>query len=302
VITLLFGENSFDIDQYRRKIVSGFSGVPEKLDGYDLDKNSLLSIFMGQTLFSDTRLIIIDGLSVQPELWNELPEWVEKLSNDIHIVLVEGKVDKRTATYKWLQKNIKVIECKPWSPRDMQLAISWMADQVKAHNLDISHANIQLLVRRVGLDQWRLHQALEKLELIDEINEFAILEHIDAHPEENVYELFETALGGKSELVQEKIHTLKQTEDPYMVFGLLASQVLQFSALALSDDASSGTVAKDIGAHPFVLSKLAKYTRNVSKIEVRSLMQSASQADIDMKSGSDPWIVIERFLLEIATK
>lgn len=300
MITLLFGENSFDIDQYRRKIVSGFSGIPEKLDGYDLDKNSLLSIFMGQTLFSDTRLIIIDGLSVQPELWNELPDWTKKLSDDIHIVLVEGKIDKRTATYKWLQKNIKVIECKPWGPRDVQLAINWTTEQVKKHNLKMSQSNIKLLIQRVGLHQWRLNQALEKLELVDEVDEAAILEHIDAHPEENVFELFETALRGESGVVQEKIHTLEQSEDPYMVFGLLASQIMQFSALALSD-ASSDTVAKEIGAHPFVLSKLSKYAKDVSKREVRSLMQSASQADIDMKSGADPWIVVERFLLEIAT-
>lgn len=98
------------------------------------------------------------------------------------------------------------------------------------------------------------------------------------------------------------IASLRQTDDAYKTMGLLSSQVMQFVALVYADKPSA-EVAKDIGAHPFVLSKLMPLARRSSQVEVRRLITIIAKTDQQIKSsGQDPWLLIERCLLEIGQK
>jgi len=300
VITVLFGENSFEIDRERQKIVTGFLGESEAIEGSDVEKDQLLSIFMGQSLFSEQRLVFISGLSERSEYWNALPDWAGKLSDTTRIVLLEGKLDKRTTTYKWLQKNVNAKEYSLWSDRDTRTAESWVQQEATALDIALSSHLARTLVRRVGNDQWRLVRALEKLQLAGEISEETINEHIDVHPEENVFTLLETALSGDLQQLQATIAALKETEDAYKVVGLLVSQLMQLTALVYGDKPSS-EVAKDIKANPYVLNKLAAHAQHFSKKEVSDLLKVAATADIQMKSVAvDPWIPVEQLLLTTA--
>ena len=300
MITLLFGENSFEIDRVRQQLVADFSGAAETIDASNIEKDQLLSIFMGQSLFSEQRLIVLSGLSEQSEYWSALPEWAGKLSDTTHIVLVEGKLDKRTTTYKWLQKNVTTTEYKLWGDRDAHAAESWVQQEAKALKMALPAALARILVRRVGTDQWRLLRALEKLQLVDTITEASIDEHIDLHPEENVFTLLETALLGDVQQLRSKIVALKDTEDAYKVVGLLNSQLMQLAALVYANK-PYGEVASDIKAHPFVLGKLAVHAKNMTKQEARDLLAVAAKTDIQMKTVSiDPWIPVEQLLLATA--
>jgi len=300
MVTLLFGENSFEIDRVRQQLVANFSGAAETIDASSIEKDQLLSIFMGQSLFSEQRLIILSGLSEQSEYWSALPKWAGKLSNATHIVLVEGKLDKRTATYKWLQKNVTTTEYKLWGDRDTHAAEAWVQQEAKALKMALPVALARVLVRRVGTDQWRLLRALEKLQLVEAITEASIDEHIDLHPEENVFTLLETALLGDVQQLRSKIVALKDTEDAYKVVGLLNSQLMQLAALVYGDK-PYGEVASDIKAHPFVLGKLAVHAKNMTKQEARDLLAVAAKTDIQMKTVSvDPWIPVEQLLLATA--
>jgi DNA polymerase III delta subunit len=100
--------------------------------------------------------------------------------------------------------------------------------------------------------------------------------------------------------VSSMIRTLELTEDPYMVFGLLSGQAFQLAALAVSDKPSS-EVAKDIGAHPFAVSKLSSHAKRQSKTDVREIIAAFADADDAMKSsGGEPWLLIERTLIKVA--
>lgn len=300
MITLLFGENSFEINQAQKTIAAGSDVIAEKIDGSGIERDELISIFLGQSLFIENRLVVIHGLSERSEYWNELPQWAEKASDTTHIVLVEGKLDKRTATYKWLQKNVTNTEYKLWGDRDTHSAESWVQQEAKSLKMALSPALSRVLVRRVGTDQWRLLRALEKLWLVDEITEATITEHIDIHPDENVFTLLETALSGNTKQLQAKIAALKETEDAYKVAGLLTSQLLQLAALVYSEK-SSAEVAKDIKAHPFVLSKLASHSDSFTKKGIADVVKAAARTDIQMKTVSvDPWIPVEQLLLATA--
>jgi DNA polymerase III delta subunit len=299
MITLLTGDNSFENERALQKIVASAKAVVEKIDGTALDIKQLPDLLMGTTLFADSRLVVIRNLSENKTLWNEFGTWLPRLSDDIHLVLVEMKPDKRTKTYKDLQKVASIQESKAWTDRDSTKAEQWIIGEAKQRGSEVDRECARFLVQRVGIDQWLLSQALEKLSVLDHITIKSIEEIIEPNPVENVFMLFETALRKDTARLKEMIDILEVNEDPYRLFGLLSSQGFQLAALCVTDKQTT-EVAKDIAAHPFVLSKLAPHARNLGPVGARRLIAALSEADRGMKTSlGDPWLLIERALMKV---
>lgn len=300
MITVLFGENSFEVDRALQKIAGGFDGVAEKIDGSTLELKQLPDLLMGGTLFARKRLVIIKNLSENKTVWSVFSDWLTRVSDDVQLVLAESKLDKRTKTYKDLQKTADVHEFKPWGERDGMQAEKWAVDEAKRLGFSLDQKSARTLVARVGADQWQLYHALEKLAVLENISPEVIEEIIEANPVENVFNLFEAALKGDGKKVKKMLATLELSEDPYRLFGLLSGQAFQLAVLAVGDKPSA-EVAKDLGAHPFALSKLATPAKKLGRAGARKVVAAFAEADAGMKtSAAEPWLLIERALIKVA--
>ena len=294
------GENNFEVTRATAKLVTSFDGVAEKIDGSELDKKQLPDLLAGSTLFADKRLVIIKNLSENKSLWADFVNFLPRISDDIHVVLVEVKPDKRTKTYKDLQKVATIHEFAVWSERDSKKAEEWVIKEAKELGFSLDRKSAEVLVRRVGVDQWQLYGALEKLLLTDSVTPEIIENTIDANPSENVFHLFDAALKGDSKKIQQMIQNLQLIEDPYRLFGLLSGQVFQLTALVVGEK-PSGEVAKDIGVHPYALSQLSSHAKNIGRTKVKKIVTIFAETDADMKSlGVEPWLLIERALIKVS--
>lgn len=81
----------------------------EVIEADKLQRDDMPSVFLGASLFGETRSILIKDLSENKECWEILPNFIEGCPH--HIVIWEAKLDKRSAVYKTLSKN-KYIELK----------------------------------------------------------------------------------------------------------------------------------------------------------------------------------------------
>lgn len=301
MITVLTGDNSFELARALDGIVAVFDGQAEKFEGSDLQVIQLPDLLMGATLFADKRLVIVRDLSDNKPLWDALPEWLARVGDDIHLVLVEQKPDKRTKTYKDLKKLADVKEFAGWGDRDSMAAESWVAAEAKRQGFTLDKKSAQTLVSRVGLDQWQLYHALQKLSVLDEITPGVIETITEAAPSENVFNLFDAALRGDSRKVAEMIQTLQRTEESYMVLGLLSGQAFQLAALTVATKPSD-QVARDLGVHPYGLSKLAPHAKKLGPAGARKVVGYFADADSAMKStATDPWLLVERALIKTTT-
>lgn len=302
MITVLTGDNSFELNRALQTIVRSFEYTAERVDGSNLEIKQLPDLIMGGTLFASKRLVIVKNLSDNKAIWPQFSDWLSRIDDDVHLVLVEPKLDKRTKTYKDLQKVASMSEYKAWTEHDTSQAEQWVAGEAKAMGFDLDRGLSRLLVSRVGVDQWLLHQALQKLAVLDTVAPAIIADVIEMNPVENVFDLFESALKGNTAKLTTMIKTLELTEDPFRLFGLLSGQAFQLAVLANADDKPSTDVAKDISVHPYGLSKLAPYARKLSKPGAKKVIVIFAEADHDMKSSAtDPWLLIERALMKVAT-
>jgi DNA polymerase III, delta subunit len=300
VISFLIGENNFEVTRTLKRLIAEFDGEVEQIDGSELTAQQLPDLLMGATLFSAKRLVVIKGLAENKSVWNEFESWIGRVSDDVHLVLIEPKPDKRTKTYKALSKAASVQEFPAWTERDMLRAEAWVVEEAKSQQLELDKKSAQLLVERVGVDQWQLYYAIQKLTALGQASPAIIREVIEANPVENVFNLLDAALKGDRARVSDMVRTLTQTDDPYMVFGLLSSQVFQLAALAVSGKPST-EVAKDIGAHPYALSKLAPHASKLGRGGAKRIIDVFAATDTAMKStATDPWLLVERALLKVA--
>ncbi|MEI6850399.1 MAG: DNA polymerase III subunit delta [Candidatus Saccharibacteria bacterium] len=299
MITLLVGENSFEIDQALSMIIKDFDGEVERINGSDLQTSQIPDILMGASLFADSRLVVIKELCENKLVWSVISDWLPRVSDDIHLVLVESKPDKRTTTFKTLKKIADVREFLPWSDRDTSRAEKWVADQSENTGVKIDKKCVQFLVQWVGVDQWQLFYSLEKLSLIDVITVDSIKNLIEPNPIENVFNLFETALRGDTKTISLILHTLEQTQDVYQLAALLFSQSFQLAVIISSS--KTDNIVHDFGLHPYVVTKLTTIANRLGKAGVSKIVAIFIELDDDMKlSKAEPWLLIERALTKVS--
>lgn len=79
----------------------------ETVEGADLTPSDLPTLFLGASLFTDKRKILIRDLSANKPAFEKLPDYLDTPHD---IVLLELKLDKRSATYKTLKDQIEIRE------------------------------------------------------------------------------------------------------------------------------------------------------------------------------------------------
>ena len=81
----------------------------EVIDCAELTKKDLPNIFRGTTIFDTNRRILLRDFTANSSIY---PELVNYLNTPHQIILLETKLDKRTATYKEIKDKLEIKEFK----------------------------------------------------------------------------------------------------------------------------------------------------------------------------------------------
>lgn len=292
MITLLTGANTYAIAQAIRAKRQGFDGEVETYDASELETRHLPDLFMGASLFAANRLIVIKGAATNKTLWSDLEQWVERVPAETDIFLVESSPDKRTRTFKLIQKHGAVKDHT--EPKEADL-VSWLQALARERDTELSPDALRYLISYVGHDQWRLSSELDKLLLAGKpVTRELIQDVAEPYPEATAFELLDAVFAGNEARMQELLSLLRQREDPYQFFGLLSSQVVGLLALVSAGSRRPDEIAKDMGLHPFVVRKLSLTARTLGPERVKRLVERLAHADERIKtSGVDPWRQLE---------
>ena len=298
MIHLLHGDNEFEKQAALAALVGDADVV--RYDGEELTLADMQEITIGQTLFSQSAVYVISKLSENFDIWSRLSEL--PFDDDKTVILLESKLDKRTKTYKWLQKTAKTQEFLPLSDRQKPQLISWCELQARERGYRLTRTQIGTLVDRLGFDQLRLSNFLDQLALTEKITDELINDLVPLARSENVFDLFVAALSKDYETVHNIISYLESesgVDGAYQTMGLLASQATNMAALVLAGG-DNKTVAADLSVNPYVLQRLSSSARTVDIEHLRRINDALFQADLQMKTtGVNPWLLIETALVDL---
>lgn len=298
MITLIHGENAYERDQQVAQVLAGAEAV-ERYDGAEVTPADIGQFLQGVSLFAADRLVVISNLSDNKPVWIALGEQLEKVdAATVSLLLNEPKPDKRTKTYKTLQKIATVIECKPFGERDQAKAQTWLQQYAKAQKISLDTAGARELVRRVGVEQYTLLNELQRLAVMGDITLQTVQTYTEESPHDTAFDLLAFAIDGKTSAVQQKIRTLQASEDAYMTLGLLISQAYTLAGHVLGGNAAD---AGDLGVHPFAFRQAKSTANSLSEVRLQFVVAELASVDMQLKSTSvDPWLAIEVALTTIA--
>lgn len=116
MIRVFYGEDRVGAKREIQKILGDDYEV---LDGAEIETGDLPSIFLGASLFSENRKILIRDFTTNKAIYDELPKY---LKTPHEVILFEIKLDKRAAVYKELQGKVEFREFKTALSTDYKVA------------------------------------------------------------------------------------------------------------------------------------------------------------------------------------
>lgn len=149
----------------------------EIIDGGELKVEDLPSVFLGNSLFSEKRNILIRDMSSNKLVYDKLPDYLGTVHN---IVVFELKIDKRSVVYKALKNEIEWKEYKiPTDPnmrmvfdiyktakRDGKKAVA-MLDKIKSEEDPMMFCG---LMASQALKDYRGHPKIKEKRVLKELS------------------------------------------------------------------------------------------------------------------------------------
>ncbi len=257
-------------------------------------------------MMSDVRLVVVkDADKLSSTAREALVKYLEAPAETTVLVLSAAKLDKKTRLYKAIAKIDKkaVVACDPKKARDLP---SQVRDFAVAHRVTISIPAAEALVARVGESTVRLDTEITKLaHLVGEGQEITLAcveANVERTAEVKPWELVD-ALADRNPQKCAVLFARLNNDKP---FGELTMCVRRLRELLITKELQAqGRGYELAGALKKQDWQVRNYTRQASNFTTKELedaLIAAAALDQKMKSGYDPKIYFEHWLLSCARR
>ena len=305
MIVLLTGENEFEILRERKRIVSEYlkdndSFGLERLDGEDLDSSRLRDAVLQLPFLVSKKLVIITKPFVSKPTCEALLDIYKQIPDEIDVMLVDSKADKRTKLFKELSAGKMVQEFVALKGSSLE---KWVTTYTVEHGSSILQADARHLIDRVGVDQMRLAREIEKLAYDEHIDSNRIDVLTDQSLRNTVFDLLDKTFASKTtEALRMYDDLLANKTDPNEVLALVGWQLHAIALVKYAGEGSSADIASKTGLHPFVAGKIIYVARRLSAEQIKTSISSALRTDIAIKTTNvDTADAVRVLLLELSS-
>ena len=304
MITVLTGENVSELQQHLVRMkkefaaLRGDSGI-ETVNGETLKKEEVVGLLHGATLFSSHRFVILKHSAQNKDVAAEIIQQLSSVSEETHLVVVEPNLDKRTVFFKELKKQADIVNFPHMNEAS---AAIWVKEAVTKNGGSIARGDANFLIQRVGVDQSRLSNEVDKLLLISSaITRDAIIAVVEEDPRESIFQLLDSALSGDK---KQTLHILSQLEavhvDAHQIMGMVLWQVNIIAVVFSATNISESEIAKQMKISPYVVAKTRRLTRKLHKNKVRNIVSAAVDCDRQLKrTGAHAFTLLEIAIMRI---
>lgn len=305
MITTLTGENWFavrsDLEAITSKFLEEYGEMGlERIDGDESDFGRISEALTSLPFLASKKLIVFKNPSSSKDFTEKFENLLAGLPETTDLVLVETKLDKRTALYKYLKKSSDFIDRNRLSGHDLA---KWLVDQTSSRNGKLSIADANFLVDRVGDDQQLLASDLDKL-LIHSANisraDIELL--VDKTPQSKIFDMLDAVFGGnikKAMVIYEE--QLAMQVAPQEIIGLLGWQLKILAIVATSGERSAADVAREFGMSPYAIQKSWRIGREAGLVKIKQYIRDLLDLDVRLKSQTlDAGAALGQYLLDIA--
>lgn len=217
-------------------------------------------------------------------------ESIKNIPEDVIIIFVEEKADKRSKLYKAITS--KGVAEEFGEQQDETLA-RWLINQAKAAGKSMDPATAMYLVSECGKDMFLLEKEIEKLMAWCLDRPGITREDVDTvctHQVNNkIFDMVTAiAMHRQKEALAMYYDLLVLRESPFHILTLLVRQYTRMLAVkdAMLKKIPLASLAGRLEMQDWLVKKIGDQTRNISLKEIRRNLEACAKADEDIKSGN----------------
>lgn len=288
MVSVLTGSNALLLQQTLNMLLGDFVsevgdiGV-EKLDGEEASYDRMREALESMPFLASKKLVVLRAPSANKEFVEKSADLLSNAPDTTDVVIVEPKLDKRLAYYKWLKKHAELQE---FNELDDQSLAKWLVERAKDRGGTLSLGDARYLIDRIGVNQQLAGNELDKLLNYDsKVTRQTIDLMTDLTPQSTIFELLDAALSGNRKralgLYEEQ---RAQKVEPQQIMALLGWQLHVLAVVKSAGERDAGVIAKEAKLNPFVVRKTQGLARQMSMTHVKKLIHDALVLDIRLKS------------------
>lgn len=304
MIELVIGEDTFGSSKYVTSQKAAFikQHGQDSVSEYSADNlgsKDLPTILGGGSLFSNERMVIINNPGSEKSINEQLATTLKSVPDDVHVLLVEPKPDKRSQWFKAAKKYGQVKEQRMLAGHDL---FKWVSDQVRQRGGSINHSDINLLIQRTGENRWRLDREIDKLLLFDkQITQKSIETLVEPTSQETVWQLLDQVTSGQAAKARATYKDLSRGElDPHQFISLLAWQLHTLLVVTLNANQTDVVLAREAGMAPFVIKRMRGMSAKIGIIKLKKIIKLTLNVDKKIKeTGADAGRRVELLIAQI---
>jgi DNA polymerase-3 subunit delta len=291
VITILSGTNNFLLRTELRRLVTSFEAEYgdmglERLDGEDASYERMQEALQSLPFLVDKKLVVLQAPGTNKQFAEHAKDLLDELPETTDLIIVEPKLDKRSAYYKYLKKQPGYTE---FNELDEMGLSKWLVALAREKQAQLSLADAKYLVERVGGNQQVLASEVEKLSLYHpDISRTDINALTVATPQSTIFQLLEAAFAGNTRQALALYGEQRALKvEPQQIIAMLAWQLHVLALVkAAGSSASPDTIARDAKMSPYVVRKSAGIARKLTIARTRQLIGGLVTIDERLKRES----------------
>lgn len=307
MIIVLSGPNSYLLQQDLSKLVQKFLDdhgdlALERIDCQEAELPRIEEAITSLPFLASRKMVVLRSPSANKLFVEKAEHLLAALNDTTDLVIVEPKLDKRSAYFKFLKK---ATDYREFIEPDVNGSAAWLIRCAKEQGGTVSSNDARFLVERVGVNQQLLANELNKLILYDsKVTRESITLLTDQTPQSTIFQLLEAAFAGNAKrtlnLYQEQ--RLLKVEAPQIV-AMLAWQLHIIAIVKAAGNRSPNDIAKEAKLSPFVVQKSASIAHKLSLAELKDLIDRLLDIDIKSKrTNLDTDEALQHYFLRLALR
>ena len=285
----LVGENTYLLRKELSKVISDFEQehgdlAVERFSGEVANFEQIFSAITNPPFLTPKKLVVVEDISSVKDINTRFEELLSQSQDQIEVVLVSDKLDKRSALYKYLKKH---TDYKEFANIPANNISGWVKSEVVARGGSIDSQSAQVLVEFVGTNQQKLSNEIDKLLQynskisVDSINLLSVKQ-----PSTTMFQLLDALFAKDTKLMMSLYDDQrKQQVEPLTILSMVLWQLHILAVVKTAPKGkSSEQISKDAGIHSFVVQKSVNIARKMSLTHLKKFISDVVDLEVKLKT------------------
>lgn len=287
-----------------------------KLDAKDVDSGLLTNELNALPIFSDYRVVIIEGAEKyfasgkqrSPKEEEIILQYLDNPNDACCLIfLMTGKPDSRKKLFKTIQSSGQIVEFAEL--KEAQLS-AWIREELEKTGRRITPEALNYLITNTGNQLSVIEQEFEKLILYapeaKEISLEMVRMTVGKTAGAVIFDLVDAVGEKKTARAIDVLREMLVAGEPpvYILFMLARQYRLMLSVKSLlGQRIPEKQIQSKLSLHPYAFKKVLQQTRNFEIAELHQGLRDLLAADVSLKNSSgDSWGILEMAILKISSR